>query len=67
MNVCEVQYLAAIGAGLLAQFAASAAPLTQASESVWYGGAITPFDVSLVFLVVAIPCICSMWKAGAEV
>jgi len=57
-----VQYLAAIGAGLLAQFAASAAPLTQASESVWYGGAITPFDVSLVFLVVAIPCICSMWK-----
>lgn len=57
-----VQYLAAIGAGLLAQFAASAVPLTQASEIVWYGGAITPFDVSLVFLVVAIPCICSLWK-----
>ena len=62
----EVQYLAAIGAGLLAQFAASAMPLTQASDNVWYGGAITPFDVSLIFLVVAIPAISSLWQAGAK-
>mmetsp|Transcript_36444 Transcript_36444/g.84086 ORF Transcript_36444/g.84086 Transcript_36444/m.84086 type:complete len:509 (+) Transcript_36444:63-1589(+) len=57
-----VQYLAAIGAGLLAQFAASALPLTQASESVWYGGAVTPFDVSFVFLILAMPAIWFLWQ-----
>ncbi|CAE7378433.1 MFSD5 [Symbiodinium natans] len=57
-----VQYLAAIGAGLLAQFAASSVPLTQVSDTVWYGGVTTPFDVSFVFLVAAIPFICYLWQ-----
>ena len=64
--VREVQYLAAIGAGLLAQFAASAVPMTQVSDTIWYGGVITPFDVSFAFLVVAIPAISYLWKAGAN-
>ena len=56
--------MAAIGAGLLAQFAASSVPLTQVSDTVWYGGVTTPFDVSFVFLVAAIPFICYLWQAG---
>lgn len=59
-----VQYLAAIGAGLLAQYAASAVPLTRTSESsMWhYGGYTTPFAVSAAFLAVAIPSIQMLWK-----
>mmetsp|Transcript_26757 Transcript_26757/g.63709 ORF Transcript_26757/g.63709 Transcript_26757/m.63709 type:complete len:500 (-) Transcript_26757:38-1537(-) len=57
-----VQYLAAIGAGLLAQFAASSMPLTHLGASTWYGGPTTPFDVSLAFLLIAIPTISFLWQ-----
>jgi len=57
-----VQYLAAIGAGWLAQFAASSVPLTQFSDSIWYGGSTTPFDLSLVFLLTAVPTIQFLWQ-----
>eukprot|EP00435_Cladocopium_sp_Y103_P055495 s1018_g18.t1 len=57
-----VQYLAAIGAGWLAQFAASSMPLTQFTDSIWYGGSTAPFDLSLVFLLTAAPTIHFLWK-----
>lgn len=57
-----VQYLAAIGAGWLAQFAASSMPLMQFTDSIWYGGSTTPFDLSLVFLLTAAPTIHFLWQ-----
>ncbi|CAK9111497.1 unnamed protein product [Durusdinium trenchii] len=59
-----VQYLAAIGAGWLAQLAASSMPLTQVADSdaLWYGGSTLPFDLSLAFLLTAMPAIYFMWQ-----
>jgi hypothetical protein len=62
----QVQYLAAIGAGWLAQFAASSMPLMQFTDSIWYGGSTTPFDLSLVFLLTAAPTIHFLWQAGGS-
>lgn len=57
-----VQYLAAIGAGLLAQAAATAAPLTPLGLfGAYYGGYTTPFLVSALFLLAAIPAIHFLW------
>lgn len=60
-----MQYLAAIGAGWLAQLAASSMPLTQVADSdaLWYGGSTLPFDLSLAFLLTAMPAIYFMWQA----
>jgi len=57
-----VQYLAAIAAGLLAQAAATAIPLTKLGDhGFFYGGYTTPFLLSALFLVVAIPIIQTLW------
>lgn len=57
-----VQYLAAIGAGLLAQAAATAIPLTKLGDhGFFYGGYTTPFLLSALFLVAAIPIIHTLW------
>ena len=62
----EVQYLAAIGAGWLAQLAASSMPLTPLTDSIWYGGSTTPFDLSLAFLLTALPAIYFLWQASVN-
>jgi MFS family permease len=56
-------YLTAIVAGLMAQTAADAMPLTKwGSGHLHYGGYTTPFDLSIVFLTLTIPLICFLWE-----
>lgn len=59
-----VQYLAAIAAGLVAQVAANAHPLSKIGEgfgSLHFGGYTAPFDLAICLLLVAVPAILLTW------
>ena len=55
--------LCAIVAGIVAQFAADGIPLTPSGYGYWhYGGYCTPFDLSLICLVVVLLIIAPRWS-----
>lgn len=54
--------IAAIAAGQLGEIAANLSPLTEAGGGVYYGGYVTPFDLSNVVLLICLFIVYTRWS-----